>query len=257
MIVSFDSGTLSRRSRSPRAVVDRDDGTGEADGSRFLGTQERVPDPARPAAEPAPEELRHRLVEIEDHRDADQPQRQRREHQEVRQRVDLDEPVAPPGVGAGQRERGAHEERHVFDEVGAEAGSLVALDVEPADAHAVDDLADRIVRPAEREDVDLAPGRRQGLGLAPDPGILLVIGVGDHGDRSWRGGRRALVCGCHERWAAYPNGPERMVGSPVVPCWPNECHGGSASQISRAPPSGPDPSASFVRPASRSGTGAD
>ena len=172
-------------------------------------------------------------MEVEDDRDAGQAERQGRKHQEVRQRVDLDQPVPPPPVRTGEREPGAQQEREVLDQVGPQSGALVTLDAEPANVDAFDHLVGRVVRPAQREDVDGPAGGHEGLGLAADARVLLVVGVGDHGDRSGRGGGRALVVGCHERLAAYPNGPERMAGTPVVRCWPNECDGGSASPISR------------------------
>ena len=73
--------------------------------------------------------------------------------------------------------------------------------------HAVDDLVGRVVGSAQREDVDRAAGRDEGLGFAPDARVLLVVGVGEHGDRSGAVDGRALVGGCHERLAAYPNAP--------------------------------------------------
>ncbi len=82
------------------------------------------------------EELRHRLVEIEDERHARQPERQRCERQEVRQRMDLDEPEPMPSMEAGGRPRRAGEELEVLAQVDAEPGSLVALDVEPVEPDA-------------------------------------------------------------------------------------------------------------------------
>ena len=45
----------------------------------------------RRTREAGDEELGHRLVQVEQHRDADEAQRHCREHEEVRQRVDLRE----------------------------------------------------------------------------------------------------------------------------------------------------------------------
>ena len=56
-------------------------------------------------------------MQVEDHGHANQPERERGKDQEVRQCVDLDQPIAAPPVGAGQREPGAHEEGEVLDEV--------------------------------------------------------------------------------------------------------------------------------------------
>ena len=52
--------------------------------------------------EAAPEELGHRLVEIEQEGHAGEPQRQRGKREEVRQAVDLDEGVTAAPMGAGQ-----------------------------------------------------------------------------------------------------------------------------------------------------------
>ncbi len=84
-------------------VVDGQDGRREGDRGSFLGAQRAVPGPARGTREAEPEELRHRLVEIEDDRRPDEPQRQGGEDEGVGQAVDLDDRVAPPAMGAQER----------------------------------------------------------------------------------------------------------------------------------------------------------
>ena len=155
----------------------------------------------RTPPEPAAKELGHRLVEIQDDRHADKPERHGGEDQEVRQRVDLDETVVPSAVGHGQGETGPDEEPEVLEEVGSQAGTLVTLDAQAHDTDTIDRLRGAVLGAAQRVNVDRTAGRDEGLGFAPHPGVLLVIGVGEHGDRAqdgWRYGR-------HERRAAYPN----------------------------------------------------
>ena len=108
--------------------------------------------------EAAPEELGHRLVQVEHDRHADEAERQGREHEEVRQRCDLDEgePLAPVGPDRGPA--GADEEREVLGEVRPQAGALVALDVEAADADAVQLAVGGLARAAQAEDEDRAAG---------------------------------------------------------------------------------------------------
>ena len=141
---------------------------------------QRVPD----VREAGLEEDRHRFVEIEDDRDPDELERQRGEHEEVRQRRDLDEPeamapVRPHGV-PGRPEP----EPDVLAQVRREAGALVALDVDPVDAHAVELAVGRFVELAQADDEDRAAGRDERLGLAADPRVLLVVAVDDEQDRS-------------------------------------------------------------------------
>jgi hypothetical protein len=121
-------------------------------------------------------------VEVEEDRHAGEAEGQGGEDEGVRQGVDLDEGVAAPAVGPNEGDGRPPEEGSVLGEVGRDPGPLVALDVEPTDAHAVDDLPGRGAGPAEGEDVDRATGGDEGLGLAPDAGVFFVVGVADHGD---------------------------------------------------------------------------
>ena len=123
-------------------------------------------------------------MEVDDDRHADQAQRQGGEHQHVGDRVDLDQGVAPATMRARQGPAGPGEEVRVLEEVRADPRALVALDVEPVDADAGDDARGLVAVAPEREHVHLAPGGAHGLRLAADPGVLLVVGVDDHGDRT-------------------------------------------------------------------------
>ena len=139
-IVSFSGRDAQPEEPVAERLVDRDDGARVARRQPLLQPEDRPRDPAEPRMEAAPEEDRHRLVQVEDHGDADHPERQRREDEEVGQRVHLDQAVAAPGVGADEREPGAEEEGQVLGQVDAEPGALVALDAEPADRDARDRL---------------------------------------------------------------------------------------------------------------------
>jgi hypothetical protein len=157
---------------------------------------------ATPAAEAAPEEFGHGLVHIEDHGDAHDSKRQCGEHQEVRQRVDLDEPVSAPPVGSRQGPAGAEQEREVLADVRGKPSTLMALDTEPPDVDTIEDFSCCVTRPPKREDVHLAARCSHRFGLATDPWILLVIGVREHRHGSPPGCRFG---GRHERRAAYRN----------------------------------------------------
>ena len=84
-------------------------------------------------------------MEIEDDRHPDDAERERGKDEEVGQGVDLDETVAASPVCAGQGQPGADEKRQVLTEICAEPGTLVALDAQPADGDAIEDLVGRIV----------------------------------------------------------------------------------------------------------------
>ena len=161
-------------------VVDRDGSAGGGEREPLLEPERHLRGRARGAREACPEELGHRLVQVEDHRDAGQPEVQRPEHQEVGQGVDLDERIPAPPVGLRDGRRRAYQEVEVLDEVGPQARALVALDVEAVDADAIDDRICRVVLAAERVDVDGPAGTDERLGFAADPRILVVVGVGQH-----------------------------------------------------------------------------
>ena len=195
-IESLAGGTPRSSNRSREGVVHGHHGTGVATCEPLLHLEQPAPDPPASAAKAAPEELRHRLVQVEDDGHTGQSEWRGREDEEVRQRMDLDEREAPPYVGARQRDARSDEERQVLAQVDRERCALVALDAEPADVDPVDGLALGIFRTAEGEDLDVVTGRGERLGLAPYPRILLVVGMGEHRDAPRRGGR-------HGRWALH------------------------------------------------------
>jgi hypothetical protein len=170
-----------------------------ADGDRV-----RRPGPARP------EELGRRLVEVQQQRDPGQAEGQRREGEEVGRRVNLDECVAAAPVGAGQSERGPDEEGRVLRKVRRDRRTLVALDVEAGDPDSLERPLGRVAGAAEREDVDSSAGGHEGLGLAADARILLVVAVDQHRDRP-AAGRSAAVRG--DRHGAF--GGDRHVAFPA------------------------------------------
>ena len=74
----------------------------ERDRHPLLQQQQAVGDRVRGAREAAPEELRHRLVEVEEDRHADEPERQAANDEEVRQGVDLDQRRSAAADGRGR-----------------------------------------------------------------------------------------------------------------------------------------------------------
>ncbi len=151
-------------------------------------------------------------MEVEHERDAGEPQRQAGEHQEVRQRVHLDERVAPPGVGEGRRDRGRGQNATYSARYVAIPAPWWRLDVEAVEADAVDHVTRRFAGTAQREDVHRAAGGHEGLGLAADARVLLVVGVDDHADGS--GHARAAL---QERHADMLSAPQPGRGTrPVV-----------------------------------------
>ena len=75
---TLSPGTPSRISRSAIAWLTVTTRRRERDRDPLLQQQQAVDDRVRGAREARPEELRHRLVEVEQDRDADEPERQRR-----------------------------------------------------------------------------------------------------------------------------------------------------------------------------------
>ena len=176
-------GTPSRISRSAIAWFTVTARRASAIEIRSLHSEQAVDDRVRGAREARPEELRHRLVEVEQDRDADEPERQAGEREQVRRGVDLDQRVAPPRIRPGQGPRRPDEEREVLEQVRPEARALVAPDVEAVDGHAVEDAVRRVAIAPQAEDVDRAARRDERLRLAADARILVVVGVDEHGHR--------------------------------------------------------------------------
>ena len=119
-----------------------------------------------------------------------------REDEEVRQRMDLDEREAPPRRGRAPARRRSDEERQVLAQVdpGAMRPGGAGRRAGGRRPRRWSRARDR--RTAEGEDLDAVTGRGERLGLAPDPRILLVVGMGEHRDAPRRGGR-------HGRWALH------------------------------------------------------
>ena len=204
------------------------------------------------AREAHPEELRHRLVEVEDDRHAGQPEGQRGEHERVGEGVDLDQRVAAPAVRARQREQRPQEELGVLEQVAADAGALVPLDVQPVDADALEDARGGVARVPQREHVHRPAARRP----PPRPrGARAGPPRSRSGRPSRRGGgrggwsRRPIVparagrpAGLHPDAALIPANVPRSWRPPVGP-YPR----------SAAAPRGRARSASSARPSPSSG----
>ena len=136
------------------------------------------------------EELRHRLVEIEDDRHAEQPQRERGKDEEIGRRMDLDDPEPLAAVEPDGRPHRPGEERQILGDVDDDPCALVALDVEVADPHAVDNRFDRVMDASQTDDVYRPAQPDERLRLATDPGVLLVVAVDDHQHRPRAAGSR-------------------------------------------------------------------
>ena len=187
--------TVIRSGRTPaldeavtERLVDDDDVARSTDREPLLEAQGAPRDRARGAREAGGKEDRHRLVEVEDDGHADRPQRQAGEDEEVRHRVDLHERVVTTAMGPADGPAGPGQEREVLAHVGPDTGALVALDVDPVEADAVDEPLGVIARPAQPVHVDRTAGRHERLGLTPDARVLLVVAVGEHRDRPTRRG---------------------------------------------------------------------
>ena len=189
-------GNADRDEPSGKGIVDRDRSAGHADGQALLEDEQTMDERVRDAREAHPEELRHRLVEVDHERHPDEPERQPGEDEEVRQRVDLDERVAPPAVGPGHGPAGPEQEGQVLAQVRAQPGALVTLDVEPMD---VDPVDDGIRCVAGRRSAKTSTGRPRATSDSaspPDARVLLVVGMDDHAHGPALGSGRA---GGHDR----------------------------------------------------------
>src|SRR5437762_3788185 len=119
----------------------------------------------RSRGEAALVELRHRLVEIQQQRDADDTQGQRSEGKEVRQAVDLHEVVVEPSMRPRECPGGPDEEREVLPEIHPDPGSLMTLNAKTADSDTGNGRPRFVGDAPEGEYVDLMPGGHQRLGL--------------------------------------------------------------------------------------------
>ena len=167
----------------PHRLVDGEHVRRERDRQPLLEEQQPMAERVRRPREAAAEELRHRLVEVEQDRDADEAQRQGREHEEVGQRVDLDERESVAAMELDRCPSGSDQERR-----GTRAGTSRG----PRPGGAARRAAGRARRPgpprrqlraAQPEDHGPAGRRDERFGLAPDARVLLVVGVDDHQDR--------------------------------------------------------------------------
>ena len=202
MIVTFDGGSPRPTRRSPRASLTVRTAVAKRVAARSCSRRRRVAERGRPPVEPAPEELGHRLVQVEDHRHARQPHRQRREDEEVRQGVDLHQAVAPSSVGGGQREPGTRTRKARYSRMYVPSPAPWwrctprRCTWTPSSTSAAGSPGRRSANTSTGR-----PGRGDRLGLAPDPGILLVVGVRQHRDRTRIRGVRD---GCHTRRERTP-----------------------------------------------------
>ena len=98
-------GDPHREDARGERVVHDEDRRGDGDREPLLRDEKGVDERVRGTGEAAPEELGHRLVEVDEERDADEPEGERSEGEEVRDRVDLDEGVAPPRLRPRRRGR--------------------------------------------------------------------------------------------------------------------------------------------------------
>ena len=160
-------------------------GSRSAPASRSRPVGERV----RGAREAHPEELRHRLVEVEDHRHAGEPERQRGEHEEVRQACGPGRARSGAADGRASRPGGPDEEREVLAQVAPRPAPWWRWTSRRWTRTPSSQPSAASPRAARREDVDRPARGDERLGLAPDARILVVVGVDDHRDRPARPAR--------------------------------------------------------------------
>jgi hypothetical protein len=122
-------------------------------------------------------------VEIENEGHPGHLERNARKGEEVGQRVHLQQGVAAAIVRRRHGDGGKGEERKVLGQIHGEACSLVALNGQTGNPHAVEKLALRRTGLVEGVDVHGPARRDDRLRLASDSRVLLVVGVREHGDR--------------------------------------------------------------------------
>jgi hypothetical protein len=166
------------------------------------------------AGEAHPEELGHRLVEIENQGNASEPEREGGKGQEIWQAVDDDDGVTTPALRPDRRPAGSPEEREILTQVRPDAGALVTTDRESVEADALDRVLRPVAAAAEREDVHGPTRRDQRLRLPADPRILLVVGMDEHADRPES---TAELRGIDHARDGIRFGRRTMVGGAVLP----------------------------------------
>ncbi len=157
-------------------LVDGDQLVGDPGGSPRRGRHrgnERAEDGT---GEPVAEELRHVLVQVEQQRHAAQLQRRGREGKEVGQGRHLHEPVVAAAMRARQLDGGEAGKGEVLGHVPREAGEG-AVDGEAQDAEAAINLGSCLPGAPQAEEVDLVPGRDEGVDLAAEPRIPGIGGM--------------------------------------------------------------------------------
>ncbi len=113
-IVSLSARTPSPSSRSAISSFTGHTRSANAIDSRSWRRSARWTSGLCDVREAGPEELGHRLVEVEDDLHPAELERERGEHEEVRQAVDLDHAVVTASMGAGRRPARPDEEAEVL-----------------------------------------------------------------------------------------------------------------------------------------------
>ncbi len=153
---------------------------GEFSGPAFLGF-ERADHPVLFAGgELFQIEFGHQIVDVVNHRAAEQARQPSREHQEIGHVVDVDKLVAPrmPKQVQGDQEK----EQGVVDQVFGEGGAFVFQAGSFDDVHARDGFAVRLAGLAPRQEHDPVARFHERLRLALHAGVSSVVGIGRHHD---------------------------------------------------------------------------
>lgn len=126
--------------------------------------------------------MARQIVDVQQHRAAEKLRHNRRDDQEVRRPMDLNDPFGcSPGGETRRDHRRPQRERDVLSHQLEDAGPALVGDPDPVYLDPVERLRRGLPRSPQTDDLDLIAGRRRGLRLPLHPQLAdRIVGVDDH-----------------------------------------------------------------------------
>lgn len=158
-------------------LVDGEDTIGKPRANTLLQHQQARAERTAAAPEFVAIKFGHRVVHVEDDLAAKKPEGKRAQHRRVRHSAYDDELVAVREAKLEGLHTGGDKEAHVGAEVTRFAGTAIAPQFQADDVNA---LVFALLRVLEAEQVYAIAAVGEGLGVALDPRVVDVRGIGDH-----------------------------------------------------------------------------